>query len=429
MNASERLRSAGRVDLNKLLFALAAGGLAGAAAGAVARLSMRVIALMAGMQPDVTLEGTFFILVAFAILGALLALPYAGFAARIPLKEGWRAPAYGAALLVASAIPLLLAENLEGELALIGPWTILGTFAPVYLVYGGALGWIYNHPRLSERCASGRKLNLFWLLPFAAAAIFSLGSFATLNDWGLPYPRGVASLYQAAGISYNASRSLRTASVLLLGAAYLGGATWLFFSQSKSWMPRFAAVGLLSFAAGFFASRDIFLSTFGVGGFALWLGGLVRATGMASLLLLIYLFPDGRFRPGWTLPAAVVWSIATLLWLLPLDIAPKAPESALAGWLLLGLGSGLLAQWQRFRSLSRQKEARRQVAPVLSALTATWLLTAGVWAIALTSPMYKAVGSPRLPLTGLFAFAPYLLPWLLIPISLAFAQRYRGLWR
>ncbi len=429
MNTSEYLRSAGAVDLNKLLIALAAGGLAGAVAGVVARLSMRVIALLAGMQPEFTLGGTFFILVAFAILGAPLGWLYAGIKPRIPLKTSWSALAYGVTLLVAASIPVLMSEDLDGELGLISPWAIVAAFAPVFLVYGGTLGRIYRHPSLPAHMAAGRKISLFWLLAFAAAAIFSLGSLATLNEFGLPFPRGVASLYRLAGISYNASRAFRAGTVFLLGASYLGGASWLFFSKSQSWMPRFAAVSLLSFAAGFFASRDIFLSTFGAGGFALWFGGFVRAAGLISLLLFVYLFPDGRFRPSWTFPAAVVWSIVTLLWLLPLDLATTAPDSALGGWLLFGLGGGLLAQWQRFGGLRGQDETREQATPVLNALSVTWLLTAAVWAVILSSPMYRAIGSPRLPLSGLFAFAPYLLPWLLIPLSLAFAQRFRGLWR
>lgn len=64
------------VDLSKIAIGLLAGATSGLAAGFGARVAMRVIALLGGQPPGFTLEGTLFILILGAAMGAVMGLPF-----------------------------------------------------------------------------------------------------------------------------------------------------------------------------------------------------------------------------------------------------------------------------------------------------------------------------------------------------------------
>ena len=79
---------------------------------------------------------------------------------------------------------------------------------------------------------------------------------------------------------------------------YCGLAVFIFWRGSAAWMARFAAVALLIFAAGFFNTGPVFGGLMGRSALA----GLFRTLGLGALLVLLYIFPDGRFEPRWTIP-------------------------------------------------------------------------------------------------------------------------------
>jgi hypothetical protein len=158
------------------------------------------------------------------------------------------------------------------------------------------------------------------------------------------------------------------------------------------------------------------------------LPGLLQATGLSLMLVLLVILPDGRFAQRWARPMVVAWCGWSLLWFVnplpgtPLDVSTW-PEPMVALVMAMGFGSGLLAVALRMRRSSVQ--ARRQLRPVLLGFATAWLLFGLLWLASTQMPDLKLRGV-ELP-QALLAFGPYLLPWLLLPLSLVVGIR-RGLW-
>jgi hypothetical protein len=164
----------------------------------------------------------------------------------------------------------------------------------------------------------------------------------------------------------------------------------------------------------------------------------VQAFGLESSLLLLYVSPDGQYRPRWTRALAVLWT----LWTVASVIAPSAPFDFLQGrphvvtprvfalpWLLICLvwyGSGLLAQFVRYRHNSLPQQ-RQQTKWVLIGWTAVIGVYAALVFPRVAFPALSAPGSVDLLYRGLgvpsFEAALLLAP---IPITISML-RYR-LW-
>jgi hypothetical protein len=238
-------------------------------------------------------------------------------------------------------------------------------------------------------------------------------------------------MYPILGLTYNTTHNLRGLIVFGFGLVYLGASGLIYLRSGRSWMGKFTSFALLAFAGAFFNSRDVIAAAFFGFPQAPILSGLLRAVGYSFFLLLLYLFPDGRFKPWWTLPLAVLFSVWGAVW--SLDLWPSEAWSPVA-WphaLQLGvffgsLGTGVAAQIFRYRQYS---SARGPIKWVVISFTLAVSVTALIWLATLANPGLEAVGSPRLPLTSVFAFAPYLAPWALIPLSIALAVYSKDLWQ
>jgi hypothetical protein len=158
--------------------------------------------------------------------------------------------------------------------------------------------------------------------------------------------------------------------------------------------------------------------------------GALQALGLAALLLLFYLFPDGRFVPRWTKPLAIVWCAWLLVWLLnplpgsPLDVG-SWPQQILLGIWIGFLGSGVAAQLIRYRrasSVAEHRQMRWAVAGFSGAVAGLALVGVGL----MLFPDLQVTSLPGL--SSLFVVSAYLLPWALIPLSIGFAVRRYGLW-
>ncbi len=222
---------------------------------------------------------------------------------------------------------------------------------------------------------------------------------------------------------------------ILVMAVCLGAAVLLFWRRHDERMAIVASLSLVGYGVLFLPPLDALAAAHPV-----W-SPLVRglqAFGLESSLLLFYVSPDGHFRPRWTRPLAVVWT----LWTVASAVAPAAPFDFLQGrphvitprdftlpWLLICLawyGSGLLAQFVRYRRISAPQQ-QQQTKWVLIGWTAVIgfyaaLVFPRVAFSALSAPgpvdlLYRAVGVPS------FEAAMLLAP---IPITISML-RYR-LW-
>jgi Ca2+/Na+ antiporter len=156
-----------------------------------------------------------------------------------------------------------------------------------------------------------------------------------------------------------------------------------------------------------------------------WLPGLVSTAGVMGLLLMLVWFPDGRFSPSWTRPAAIGLGVISLVVFSGLSGRLSLAEAE--PWLLAStLACGVLVLTGRYRS-SREAVERAQVLSLLR--TAAFLLVYLVLLAAGTAfvPALRAWQSQGVE--RLFAFGPYLLAWLLLPWALLRLVRRSDLWR
>ncbi len=163
--------------------------------------------------------------------------------------------------------------------------------------------------------------------------------------------------------------------------------------------------------------------------------GLVRAVGLASSLVVpYYLFPTGRFVPGWARWPARAWVALTALWF----VAPAAPANLVyidtyiqnlargLGVYLFAYATGVAAQIYRYARVSSAVE-RQQTRWVVFGTTAAFL---GVCLYNLPKVLYPAVDQPgALYVFYIFYCRPlYYLLVALAPLCIAISiLRYR-LW-
>jgi hypothetical protein len=139
MNISHQLTRSHSFDVSTFLYGIAAGAGAGVVCGALARISMRGVAILGDMRPEFTLEGTFFILVFCGLLGAVMALLFS----MLQWLLGWslvlKGFLYGLIWSIVTIVLFLRSEP-TGELALVPPHAVLLLFIPIILFYGLLLG-------------------------------------------------------------------------------------------------------------------------------------------------------------------------------------------------------------------------------------------------------------------------------------------------
>lgn len=423
------------VDLNLLGAALAIGAVLGATIGGIsARIAMRVVALMGEGQPGFTLGGTLAILIMGAVLGAAGGLGFALLRTLLGRGSGGASSSrrsigagavYGGLLAALAALPFLLIRG--GELALASPLVGAALFCWIPLAYGLALGAAL--PAVERRTtAAPRRVGLGWLAALGLALVLALAGMAPLLDGFVPFPPAATDLHRTAGLSFAAAQALHRGLMLAFLLAYCGPSTWVFWRGAHERTARLAAVTLLLLAAAFFGRQPALATGMQALPPARLLPDLLQAAALSMFLILMFVFPDGRWASPWTRPAAALWCGWALLWFvnpLPgtaLDVSAW-PELLPTAMLLTGWASGLLAMAQRVRRC--QPEQHRLLSPVLWGFTAALLCFALLWLASLAAPGLRLRVLP-LP-QALLAFGPYLVPWLALPLSLVVAMR-RGLW-
>ena len=143
----------------------------------------------------------------------------------------------------------------------------------------------------------------------------------------------------------------------------------------------------------------------------------------ASLILFVFLFPDGRFVPVWTRGAVVVLILGTFLALFLGGGTLTEPPDAFGLILIGGLLAGVAAQIYRYRRVSSPK-GRQQTKWVVSGITAAILVQVlGI----LATPLFAEPGAPAV-LYNVADVTVVTLAYFLIPLSIGVAiLRYR-LW-
>jgi hypothetical protein len=431
MNTMVNVKSWASIDLHQVTSWVLSGVMAGSVAGLVSRISMRLIALEAGMRPGFSISGTVAILVIGAVLGIPFALLYAALRRFLPLQEKYRGLVYSVVLgVLFVGVPFIFFA--DGELSLVSPLLGILFFTPVPLSYSILLTFV--HPKLEVKAneiGQTKQVHLLWLVLLVVVLIFSLVSMSKLIARYPLSPRVITQLYLEIGLTSTTASQLHN---MLSGSymlVYAGLALAIFWRGAHSWLAKYTSLTLLVLAGGFF-TRGIFP---GESMNAILLArifpAVYRPLGWSMFFVFFYLFPDGHLQPRWARWAAIFWIAIFLVWFSGIFEGTLLDISAwpiMLQFLLLvgGLSSGVLTQIIRY--LSANPEQREQTRAVVFSLVITLVLFAILWLGMAVNPDLMATIRIDKRLTYLFSFTPYLFIWLLIPLSLTYSMFRRDLW-
>lgn len=405
------MRDKVRFDFNSVIAAALAGLAVGALVmGLAARVAMRLVAMLGGLQPGFTVAGTVGIMVIAAVLGLATGLVYGVVRPFIPLRGLGKGLGFGLALAALISVPFL--RDPAGELALASPVVGATLFGAIGLVYALALEAVLLRWDYRRAISALRPAHLIWLGLVACFLALALRGMATLMVEFARFPPAASAAYLAVGLDFQEAHQLHALLMLAFAVAYTALVVGVLLKSGERWVGRLAALALAVLAAGWFSELSYPATSADGPGAAALVSGLAKAGGWALLLLAMVLWPDGQFRYRWTRVVFVLWCMWLAFWLLTPAGRALAQPAALTVT-ATGLVAGVLALTLRLRDDPTQ---RRQIAPVLAGygLAVVWLLA--LWLAAVRQPAMQ-VFQESLPAT-LFAFAPYLLPWLLLPASL-----------
>lgn len=275
------------INLDRLTWGAAAGAATNMVVGGLgARLAMRVVVLLIGGQPAVTLEGTAGILVLAAILGTLLG-------AAVALVHGWAGKKWRWADWLLGGLLVLLVAGLfltirDGEAALLSAGQGLLLFAPLALVSTLATGFVFEKLWRSRAPRLEREAPVLWLAVYGVAFVLSFVGLMSLAGGPLRLPRIAWHMAAMAGSGANMAEAYVPMQILgfVFALVYLL-LTWLLFWLAEGPDLRMAAIGLLLLAAGSFHVIGPLESVLGRGLPADALEVLLGAVGLA-LLAVVY---------------------------------------------------------------------------------------------------------------------------------------------
>ncbi|HEX6483048.1 MAG TPA: hypothetical protein VF043_29745 [Ktedonobacteraceae bacterium] len=233
---------------------------------------------------------------------------------------------------------------------------------------------------------------------------------------------GTAQALQNLGLSTGGYAVSILSLVIASALVSFGVAALIFWRRSADWMAMFVSLFLVIIGVNLSVQAQAILATNGQTAWY-WSHTVLIGLGWVSLSLLLYLFPDGRFVPRWTLLLAVFVVASNLF----LDAYPDA-FSSLPSWVISAIflingGPGVVAQIYRYVRVSGPVQ-RQQTKWVVFGLAATVLVLLGRDMPLLIFPSFSASSSPY------FLLSTYVYPlgFLLIPLTLGIAiLRYR-LW-
>ena len=410
------MRNRGTVNLYGVMAAGLVGLVAGALVGGIGgRLAMRLVVVIGGLEPSFSIEGTVGIMVIAAIFGLIVGLIYGVVRPFIPVRGLWKGLAFGLVLAALISLPFFLAPG--GELNLASPAVGAALFGAIGLSLALALeaGLLW----LDSRGAAHRErpVALVWLVPFAFFLVLAFAGILSLADEFTGFPLAGSYAYLALGLGFQDAHQLHALVMAAFAVIYCGLAVVVFWQSAGNRAGNLAALTLVVLATGWFRAAPVTAGAM-TGLLAVRiLPELLKAGGLGLLLLTVYVWPDGRLEPGWTKAAFALCCVWLLAWLVT-PLRSVLPEQWPLVVAVAFFASGLVALTLRSR---RHSDQRRKIMPVLVGFGLAGALFLTLWIAALVQPDLR-VRDGLLPET-LFVFGPYLLPWLLLPVSLLLGLR------
>ena len=296
----------------------------------------------------------------------------------------------------ATPIPL---KPLRGRTLVLarGTWLVVAVLALGFFAAGIRSEFVMFHTVCRDTCLGGQ--------------VTQAGSRA-LRDLGLSL-----DFYAAYAVVHD----------IVFAAVYVAVAFIIFWRKSDERMAMLASFALLTFGTAGLPSPTYALS---IEYASLWWPlSLLDFLGAASFGLFLYLFPDGRFVPGWTRWVVFAW----IAWQLPTYWFPSWDSFDLEGWpgwlaitvWTAFLGTMIYTQAHRYLRVSGATE-RQQIKWVVLGISVAALVYLGI--VVALSPFAPAPATPGMVVNSLIGYTFLYAAMLLIPLSIGFAILRRRLW-
>ncbi len=400
-----------RINLNAFFAALFSGALAGVVVGGViARLSMRVVALLLGTSGSFSLEGTVGILIIGGVFGVIFGALYPLLRPIFPMARLWQGAVYGALWSLLVAIPFF---NPEGELALISPWIGAALFVPIPILQGVGTAWLYAQVEQRMAGAPERSLPLGWFAGLLVALFLAVVGMGSLAGEGVRLPPIVFNGTTGLGMGFASVAGFHQFLGFLFLLLWIALSLLLFGLASHSVRGRLTALGLLLMAAGLFHVQPLFTGWMAGIPVGRWTSAALTAAGAAALIALLMSLPRrslSRRESGFVAAvfvAVLLWNGTNLRLLASQQLLPsQQPVHEWVAW-----GAALFAvSAAAVLALTRSWSDKAARLPALAWMLAVVCFLV-IWAVTLLRPDWNIRGNvhPFAPLGVTF----YLLPWLL----------------
>ncbi len=239
------------------------------------------------------------------------------------------------------------------------------------------------------------------------------------SSYGLE-PPGPVPLSQAVTYGYY-QVLLSLAMDILFAAVFLVVALVIAWRRSTDVCALAVSLGLILYGITGTLSVQVLQQAEGAWG---WLAHALNMASTASVPILTYLFPDGKFVPPMTRWLAWLWAAMGLAAMVVPALDPYTwPPGYLYALMMLGLVTAIAAQVYRYRRVSTPDQ-RQQTKWVIFGFAAAVLGFAAVSALLWLTPWARGVAF----LQFLYAHWSFYLSQLIVPICIGFSVlRYR-LW-
>jgi signal transduction histidine kinase len=271
----------------------------------------------------------------------------------------------------------------------------------------------------------GRRLllarGLWAALAVPALILFFAGILARHSRLGTP-PEAVRAGLEQLGLSigFYAAYSITLGVIFFLGCIVV--AAMIFWHRSDDGMALLVSLMLVLFGTVNNQNMEALAELHPAWSFPALLSLFLAS---ASLILFLFLFPDGRFVPRWTRVPVLLWGVG-LLFMLLLGLYPDAePLSAWAGLMFAGgTLAGAIVQIYRYVRVSSLVQRQQTKWVVFGTAAAIAGATVASWA----PTFFPALARPGVPalFNDLAGATITTISLLLIPLSIGVAiLRYR----
>jgi hypothetical protein len=175
---------------------------------------------------------------------------------------------------------------------------------------------------------------------------------------------------------------------ILLALTFFAAAAVILYYRRGDWLALLLSLALVALGATETGMTDALISPLWNPAGVIWHAPVyaLRSVAMASALLLLYVFPDGRFVPGWTRPLAALWIALNIVWF----FFPRVPFNPNDGptWRATPLPSMAFGVAWFSSGVAAQVIRYRRALDPLTRLQTKWTAAGMMIAVLGTTPYY-----------------------------------------